>query len=117
MNALIVTQFLEDFKVKMRIRDIIFMDDRAKNTKALLLLEISPGERKKVIEGLLLEDYSEGPLADKQFLGNDLWVFGKVVKLHEIYIKISLGFPNKRAICVSFHVAGYPMNYPFKSKS
>ncbi|MBX2952089.1 MAG: hypothetical protein KF870_06260 [Leadbetterella sp.] len=117
MKKLVVAQFLDDFKVKMKVWDIIFMDDRAKNVKTLSLLEISPGERKKIIEGLSLEDYAEGPVPDKQFLGDDLWVFGMVVKQQEIYIKISLGLPNKRVICVSFHVAEYPMKYPFKHKS
>lgn len=101
----------------MKIWDIVFMDDRAKNTQTLSLLEISPAVRKKVINELSLEDYSEGPLPDKQFLGNDLWVFGKAVKQQEVYIKITLGLVNKNVICISFHVAEYPMNYPFKRKS
>ena len=117
MNILLVSKLLEDLKVKMKLWGIIFMDERAKNAKALSLLEISPSDRKKIIEGLLPEDYAEGPVPDKQFLGDDLWVFGKVVKQQEIYIKISLGQPNKATICVSFHVAEFPMKYPFKHKS
>lgn len=114
MNESKVKRFLEDFQTKMKIWDIIFMDDRAKNTRTLSLLEISPAVRKKVIGELSLEDYSQGPLPDKQFLGDDLWVFGKVVKQQEIYIKITLGLPGKRVICISFHAAEYPMSYPFK---
>ena len=38
-----------------------------------------------------------------------LWESGQ-----EVYIKISYGMPNRRAICISFHLAEYPMNYPYK---
>ena len=44
----------------------------------------------------------------------DLWVFGKDVKGQEVYIKICYGQPNRSTICVSFHIAEYPMNYPYK---
>lgn len=44
-----------------------------------------------------------------------MWVFGKHVKSHETYIKISIGAPGTNAICISFHIAEHPMNYPFKN--
>lgn len=44
----------------------------------------------------------------------DLWVFGKDVKGQEVYIKICYGLPNRSTICISFHVAEFPMNYPYK---
>ena len=43
-----------------------------------------------------------------------MWVVGKDVKGHEIYIKISLGRDNWQTICISFHIAEYRMKYPFK---
>ena len=43
-----------------------------------------------------------------------MWVFGKDVKGSEVYIKITLGPPNYRAVCISFHVAEHPMKYPLK---
>ena len=110
-----VLSFLSDFKAKMGIWGIIFFDDRAKNTKTLSLIEISPMERNKIIKELKLEDYSEGPIQDVVFMRNDLWVFGKIVKQQEVYIKISMGMPNKQTICISFHIAEHPMKYPFKT--
>ncbi|MCP9766691.1 toxin [Lacihabitans sp. LS3-19] len=109
-----VEQFLHDFKLKLRIYDIIFLDSRNKNLQTLLDLEIKPLERRKVIENLKVEDYSEGPIPDQNFVGNDLWVFGKTLKNKEVYIKISMGLPNKSTICISFHIAEFPMKYPFK---
>ena len=115
MDEITVRRFLEDFKTKMKIWDIVFMDNRAKNSQTLLQLEISPVLRKKIINDLTPEDYSEGPVLDQQFLGNTLWVFGKVVKQKEVYIKITLGYAGKAVICISFHTAEFPMKYPLKN--
>lgn len=79
--------FLQDFHVKMKIRGIIFRDDRGKNVQTLLDLEITKDHRNQVIKELKVEDYSEGPLPEKLYGGADMWVFGKQVKKKEIYIK------------------------------
>jgi hypothetical protein len=107
-----VENFLNDFKTKMRFFQILFLDDRGKNAQALLDLEISPIKRKEIIEKLSLGDYSEGPLEEKMRGLLPMWVFGKDVKGIEVYIKISMGVPNSQTICISFHPAEYPMNYP-----
>ena len=60
------------------------------------------------------EDFSEGPLEEKMRGILPMWVFGKEVKQKEVYIKISMGLENKSAVCISFHVADHPMNYPYK---
>ena len=77
-------------------------------------LEISPIKRKEIIEKLTFEDYSEGPLEEKMRGILPMWVFGKEIKGNEVYIKISMGTANSNVICISFHLAEYPMNYPFK---
>jgi len=38
-----VATFLNDFKEKMKFWDVLFRDDRGKNTQALVDLEIRPG--------------------------------------------------------------------------
>jgi hypothetical protein len=38
-----------------------------------------------------------------------------VVNNTEVYIKISMGLYNSQVICISFHDAEHPMNYPFKN--
>lgn len=110
-----VQLFLKDFKVKMQVMDIVFLDERAKNAKTLALLEISPAKRKQIIRELEVQDYAEGSIEEVIFLGSPLWVFGKYIKSQEVYIKISMGMPNRQTLCVSFHIAEYPMKYPFKS--
>ncbi len=108
-----VRQFLEEFKMKMSVFQILFRDERAKNTQALLNLELTWEKRRKIIERLEVVDFCQGPLDDKLFGIASLWVFGKHVKDVEIYIKISMGSPNSSVICISFHEAEHPLNYPF----
>lgn len=111
-----VDSFLNDFKAKLSIWGIVFFDGRIKNVDTLTELEISPNQRKKIIHELRVVDYSQGPIPDQQSLGSDLWVFGKTVKSKEVYIKISMGKPSKQTICISFHIAEFPMKYPHKKQ-
>jgi hypothetical protein len=110
-----VQLFLNEFHQKLRIWEILFRDDRHKNINTLLRLEISSAKRREIIEALKLADYSEGPLKDTLNSGSPLWVFGKTVKQTPIYIKITIGTPNNPVICISFHEAEHPMNFPFKA--
>jgi hypothetical protein len=117
MNKYEVQLFLDDFKIKMQIMGITFLDDRLKNSKTLTILEIAPARRKQILQDLTVEDYSEGPIEEIVFMGSPLWVFGKIFKGYEIYIKISMGKPNNNTLCISFHIAEFPMNYPFKQST
>jgi len=110
-----VELFLRDFKDKLKVWSILYRDDRGKNAQALADLEIRPVERTKVIEGLTVLDYCEGPVEEKLYNGSEMWVFGKAVKKTEVYIKITLGFPGGSVLCISFHIAEHQMNYPFKN--
>jgi hypothetical protein len=110
-----VEKYLKGLKVKMEVFGILFLDDRGKNQQTLHDLEISPGKRKEIIANLKAEDYSEGPLKEKMRGILPMWVFGKEVKENEVYIKISMGMTNNSAVCISFHIAEYPINYPYKT--
>lgn len=109
-----VKVFLNDFWAKYRTFDILFRDGRPKNSDTLLYLDIPPLKRREVIESITEYDYSEGPLDDPLYGIASMWVFGKKFKNEEIYIKISMGAPGARVICISFHVAERKMKYPFK---
>ncbi len=108
-----VDVFLREFKLKMQIWDVLFLS-RNKNIQTLAELEITPAYRIKVLETLINKDYAQGPLRDEMLNGADMWVFGKMIKGKEVYIKITLGKPNTSVICISFHTAEYPMSYPLK---
>jgi len=109
-----VATFLNDFKEKMKFWDVLFRDDRGKNTQALVDLEIRPIERKAILNAIETRDYSEGPLEEKMYGGADMWVFGKTIKKKDVYIKITIGPMGSSVICISFHLAQHKMNYPLK---
>ena len=110
-----VEAFLKRLKEKIKVFDIIFRDDRGKNLQTLATLEINTTIRKQVIMNIEPEDYVEGPIVDTLNKMGEMWVFGKDVKGHEVYIKITMGLPNSSTICISFHIAEHKMNYPFKN--
>ena len=112
-----VETYLKELKVKIKIFGMLFLDGRGKNQQTLHDLEISPAKRKEIIGSLKAEDYSQGPLDEKMHGILPMWVFGKQVKKKEVYIKVSMGIENNRAVCISFHIAEHPLNYPFKKQT
>lgn len=93
---------------------VIFRDARSKNSQTILDLEISTEFRKQVLIDLQVEDFCEGPLDDKLYGIASMWVFGKIVKKKEVYIKIPMGTHSNPVICISFHVAEKKLKYFFK---
>lgn len=110
-----VEKYLKDLKEKIRIFGILFLDERGKNAQTLADLDITPNKRIEIINELTVEDYSEGPVDEKMRNILPLWVFGKIVKKKEIYIKVSMGGHNSNAVCISFHIAQYSIDYRFKN--
>lgn len=112
-----IESFLYEFKTKLNSFDVIFVN-RDKNRNALLQLEITALQRLEYLQSLKLENYFKGPIEnafDPDCFPN--WEFGMNIKGLEVYIKISLGKPNKSVICISFHLAEYKIEYPFKLMS
>lgn len=106
-----VEAFLAHFKTKMKIFGIVFIG-RAKNRESLEMLGLAEDARLKVVEQIETTDYVE-TLSDELSFG-DMWVFGRDLHNNEMYIKLSQGVPNSHTICVSFHIAEYPLKYAFK---
>lgn len=116
IDAREVESFLNEFKSKFNIYGILFVDSRGKNTQALADLNIVPNDRKKHLLELDVMDYSKGPEQDRDFANKEVWIFGKMIKNKEIYIKISIGNFNDRVICISFHISKHKLSYPFKKQ-
>ena len=106
-----VEKFLREFKPKFSIWGIIFLN-RDKNEEALKALGITPVAREEIIKKIEKEDYSHSILDESSF--GEMWVFGKDYDGTELYIKISMGRPGSNTICISFHEAEHPLNYPYK---
>lgn len=109
-----VKAFLDQFNIKAQVYGIFFRDDRPKNKRALLKLDITQQQREMIVKSLVPQDYVEGPVFDTLNNEGEMWVFGKYVKELEVYIKITLGYENSKTVCISFHIAEYPLEYPFK---
>ncbi len=111
-----VEAFLREFHARMKVWSVVFRDDRAKNMEALVVLGIVPRARERMLAELSVMDFSEGPMKDTLNSGPDLWVFGKELKEHEVYIKVTLGMEKAGPVfCISFHPSQHNMTFPFKS--
>jgi len=44
-----------------------------------------------------------------------MWIFGKVIKGQQVYIKLTISKMTGGAVCISFHKAEYPMEFPLKN--
>ena len=99
---------------KIRYRGIRYLNDRGKNTQTWLDLELSQNDLTKHIEKLSVSNYSGCADGESMHGGSIMWVFGKIIKTHEIYIKITIGDFNKAPICISFHFSEGPMSYPYQ---
>lgn len=110
--------FIDDFNIKLGIWDVLIRTDRtnAKNMNTILDLELTITQVKEELKKLRIEEYSEGPLPDTLYHISDMWVFGKIIKNREVYIKVQLGHPQSQTICISFHYPAKPMPYPFKKQ-
>lgn len=111
-----VDEFLRALKEKIKIFDIAFRP-RDKNMATLAELDILPVDRIQYIMNLTAENYYSGPNNDTYDPQKPAYYeFGIQVKRREVYIKVSVGLPNKRVDCMSFHIAEYPVVYPLKAQ-
>jgi hypothetical protein len=104
-----VELFLTALKVKINIFGIVFRP-REKNLQTLADLDISPTQRLVYIENLKVENCFSGPNKDTQDpLKPDYFEFGIEINSQHIYIKLSIGLPNRQIDCMSFHIAERPI--------
>jgi len=101
---------LGQFGIKFDIWGIFYLD-RDKNEEAIKALGITPIARDEIVRQIKADDYVETLVAD--FFG-EMWVFGRDMDGTELYIKIALGQPNSKTVCISFHIAEHPIHYAFK---
>jgi hypothetical protein len=77
-------------------------------------LEFSINDVKNELASLELFHFSDGPIHETLYGGTDMWVFGKFIQGEEVYIKITMGQSSSQVLCISFHFAEQPLNYPYK---
>jgi hypothetical protein len=107
--------FLKDFKELMG-QGYYFVKEHHKNVQTLKNLGITARIRDEIILSVAMEDYSSSPNPDEYHPGY-YWIFGKNIDSNEIYIKLKIvtyNNGNDRAVCYSFHLTEYPLNYPLR---
>ena len=57
-----VQKFLNDFHQKVKVFDILFLEEREKNMTSLKQLDSTREERLEVVNSIEVTDYSEGPI-------------------------------------------------------
>ena len=106
-----VEKFISTFIAKADIFGVIFVD-RDKNNEALKMLGLTDSASLRLVKEIKVEEYSD-TISDSLSYG-DMWIFGKDYNGKELYIKVSLGKFSDSAICVSFHIAQYQLEHPYK---
>lgn len=89
---------------------------RPENIQCMAELGLTEKDQRSIILGLEVSDYCKGPVEDHDVKG-ELWVFGKIVKEREVYIKIKLACFDiiKKVRIISFHFANEALCFPYSS--
>lgn len=113
-----VELFLKQLKEKLQFNAVgVVYRPRKENMETLALLDIVPAMRDEIIVALTAENYMSGPKNDTYDPTRPhYYEFGIIIKGIEVYIKISIGLPNKAIDCMSFHKVAYPIKYPLKKQ-
>ena len=108
-----VRALLREFRSLVNSKDF-YVIDRYENIEGLIALGITEKIRKKELLSLNVLNYSSGPTSDEDHPG-EVWIFGKTVRSKEVYIKLKISQQSRfnKAICISFHPAERPLDYPF----
>lgn len=113
-----VRTFLTAFKrAATEARPRITIVSREKNWDALTDLGLTERQRDNALLALTPDNYSKGPEPDDDpKREGEVWFFGAEVHGQLVYIKLKLveDGPLRKAVCVSFHGAQWPMQFPLR---
>lgn len=107
--------FLLDFKDAVTAGSGVSLIPREPNRLTLSYLGLTKRNVEEILLGLTVLDYCKGPEDDRDQPG-EIWEFGLNVKGEDIYIKLKVANVNGKKIakCISFHIAKYELEYPYK---
>jgi hypothetical protein len=115
-DAALVALYLLQLKVLIGQKRISFWN-RDKNLQTLARLGITYEHRIEILQSLLPRNFSH-ILDPEPGRHESCWIFGVWEQSVEIYIKLKIvetGPGGEQAVCVSFHEAERPLEYPFGS--
>jgi len=110
--------FLKEFKGIATHGRGIDIVNRRKNLESLAELGLTRRNCVDEILNLSATDYCGGPEPDTDRPG-EIWEFGKTILGKQVYIKLKIAQAGneKLAKCISFHIAEFPLCFPFKGGS
>ena len=110
-----IGKFLKEFKKIVTEGRGIDLISRRKNLESLASLGLTKRNCKDEILGLSVSDFCAGPKPDRDRPG-EIWEFGKTIGAKEVYIKLKVAQvgTEKIAKCLSFHIAEFPLRFPFR---
>ncbi|MEW6586708.1 MAG: hypothetical protein AB1442_14015 [Nitrospirota bacterium] len=110
--------FLMEFK-EIVIKRGLYVIPRTENIESLVALRLTKRNRKNEILSLSVAEYCSGPEPDIGGSGH-VWMFGKEINGTSVYIKLKIAQvkdkDEKIAKCLSFHVAKFPLCFPYKER-
>ena len=122
----VVISFLEDLKNLLNTEefnidsDFLLIKKRKNNDEdhptpyTLLDLDYDTWDVIERLKELTVAEYSETKIDKDDSDPPLLFVFGKDIERKLVYIKLKIkGEQKRRVVCVSFHYAKEPMNFPF----
>ncbi len=111
-----IRDFLEHAKDLVQSRRRLLLQ-RRRTMDTLARLGMTHGGLWNEILNLTVSDYVSGPEMDhhRRFPG-PIWIFGLRIRRDDLYIKMKLDRydPEGLLVCLSFHVADWPLTYPYK---
>jgi hypothetical protein len=111
-----IHSFLIEFKKAATGGKGVFLVPRHDSMVTLSHLGLTKRNLAEILLTLSVEDYCNGPEDDRD-QGGEIWVFGKLIRGYEIYIKLKVAVVDGDSIakCISFHIAKFPLRYPCKT--
>lgn len=118
-----VEQFLEELKIilnspKSQLNIIPRQDKKAEYSTEYCLrsLKFTSQNIKEELKKLQLNEYVECCPDERNLKSRDYYIFCKIYKEKQVYIKIKIqSYDNKIILCMSFHFAEYKIEkFPYK---
>lgn len=110
-----VRDFLLEFKQVATGGSGVDIVPRVETRPTLAQLGMTLANLEELLLGLSVADYCKGPEPDRDRPGS-IWIFGREIEGKEVYIKLKVAQTGNRRIakCISFHIARYPLRYPYR---
>jgi len=109
----LVADFFKRFK-GIAAEDRVIFVDRESWRDTLTWLRITPRQASEVVMALEVSDYFRGTPFTEDPKGKETCEFGCRVLNEEVYVKLQIDKKRNKAICMSFHIPKWPMEYPLR---